>query len=159
MAKPGQRMKQLLIILFAALASATPVVEADGVQPVHPTTVQVASVSDYCARFAQAYAVRNAFQVAPDPIEIEPKPALWHWLSNVFQPPGSRFTGSYRCRFVTLAANAGRRIVSVNLYLAETRAFAAHTHWEDLQTVPIEWLVDDTNGHAGYGVFKYLRSD
>ena len=152
-------MNHLLVTLLAALASAAVVVGAAGFQPVRPNVAQGASIAHYCARFAQTYTTRNALRIAADPIQIESESALWRWLSNVFQPAGSRFTGGYRCRFASLTANGGRRVFSVGLYLAETRAFAEHTHWEDLQTVPIEWLVDELNDRAGYGVFKYLRSD
>lgn len=115
------------------------------------------SVTDYCASFALAYEARHRVDLIPDSVRAEAASLFMRWTSNLFQPPGSRFTGGYRCRFAVRSSAGAREAVSVDLYLAETLAFAEHTQWEELQIVPVERVVDQANGRAGYGVFKYLR--
>lgn len=116
-----------------------------------------ASVTDYCASFALAYEARHRVDLIPDSVRAEAASLFMRWTSNLFQPPGSRFTGAYRCRFMVRSSAGVREAISVDLYLAETRAFAKHTQWERLQIVPIQLVVDKANDRAGYGVFKYLR--
>jgi len=116
------------------------------------------TVQGYCASFAHQYASQTAVDLVKDSIQVETEPAVLRWMSNLFQPPGSRFESGYRCRFETVSPRK-EHTVSVSLYLAETRDFAEHTQWKDLQIIPIEHVVDEANGHAGYGVFKYLRPD
>lgn len=115
-----------------------------------------ASVTDYCAAFALAYGNRERVVLIMDSVRIETGSEFAKWVSNLFQPPGSRFTGGYRCRFAVRSSAGIRRAVSVHLYLAETHAFAEHTQWERLQIVPVERVVDQANGRTGFGVFKYL---
>ncbi len=82
----------------------------------------------------------------------------WMWLSNLFQPPGSRFVSGYRCRFSAVNESGEAQDVSVDLLLAETLSFAQYTQWPGLQIVPIEYVVDKANDRSGYGVFKYLEA-
>ena len=117
------------------------------------------AVASYCATFGTAYADRQRVDLVADSVRAEPRAVVWKWISNLFQPPGSRFAAAYRCRFATRSPAGERRAVSVELYLAQTRAFAEHTQWESLQIVPIERVVDRSNGTAGYGVFKYPRQE
>ena len=116
-------------------------------------------VAAYCAEFARAHASRTAARLAEDSVRVEPEPRALGWLSNLFQPPGSRFVAGYRCRFATVPPDGTRRTMSVGLYLAETRAFAEHTRWESLQIVPIRLVRSEADGAAGHGVFKYLRRE
>ena len=116
-------------------------------------------VAAYCAEFARAYASGSASRVAGLPVSVRREPAALGWLSNVFQPAGSRFVSGYRCRFATVSPDGSPRTISVGLYLAETRAFAEHTRWEALGIVPIRLVRDEAAGVAGHGVFKYLRRE
>ena len=116
-----------------------------------------ASVTNHCANFALAYEARHRIDLIANSVRTETAPAFMRWISNLFQPPGSRFTGGYHCRFAVRSSTGVREAISVDLYLAETLVFAEYTQWEELQIVPIERVVDPTNGRAGYGVFKYLR--
>ena len=115
------------------------------------------SVTDYCASFALAYEARHRVDLIPDSVRAEASSAFIRWASNLFQPPGSRFTGGYRCLFAVRSSGGVREAISVDLYLTETHAFAEYTQWVGLQIVPIKRVVDQANGRAGYGVFKYLR--
>ena len=130
---------------------------ADSGQPL-PVERAVA-VPAYCASFAHAYAAQNTVDLDADSPRIEAGSALGGWMSNLFQPTGSRFLSGHRCTFETASSKRGRETVSVDILLAETRAFAEHTQWEDLQIVPIRRVLDEANDRAGYGVFKYLRQD
>ena len=130
---------------------------ADSGQPV-PAERAVA-VPDYCASFAQTYAAHNAVDMDADSVRVETGSAADRWISNLFQPTGSRFLSGHRCTFETASSKSGRQTVSVDILVAETRAFAEHTQWEDLQIVPIRQVVDEANDRTGYGVFKYLRRD
>ena len=78
-------------------------------------------------------------------------------IANVSQPGGSKFLATYRRRFVPERTGGDPEQISAGPYLVETREFAQHTQWEDLQIVPIDHLTDRASGAAGYGVFKYLR--
>ena len=113
----------------------------------------------YCASFAHAYAAHNAVDLEADTVRVKAGSAAGRWMSNLFQPTGSRFLSGHRCTFETASSKGGRQTVSVDILVAETRAFAEHTQWEDLQIVPIRRVVDEANDRAGYGVFKYLRRD
>ena len=79
-------------------------------------------------------------------------------ITNVFQPADSRFTAEYDCRFRAKDAEGRVQDVSVGVLLTKTLDFARHTQWERLQVVPIEYVVDEANDRAGYGVFKYLET-
>ena len=86
-------------------------------------------------------------------MRTERESVVVQWLSNFFQPPGSRFTAGYDCWF--RAGNGEARTFSVGLFLTETLAFARYTQWEKLQLIPITYVTD--GDRAGYGVFKYLE--
>ena len=116
------------------------------------------AVSGYCEDFAMKYAENNGVGYRKDSARTDREPDAWMWISNAFQPPGSRFTAGYRCRFRTKAGDGEAHEVSVGIYLVETLDFAEHTKWEDLQIVPIEYVVDVAHDRAGYGVFKYLKN-
>lgn len=116
------------------------------------------AVSGYCEDFAMKYAENNGVAYRKDSARTEKESDAWMWISNAFQPPGSRFTAGYRCRFRTRAGHGEAHEVSVGIYLTQTLGFAEHTKWEDLQIVPIEYVVDEAHDRAGYGVFKYLKS-
>lgn len=113
------------------------------------------SPMSHCADFAQALAVDEGAAARGVRVGTESS-ALTH-ISNLAQPSGSRFLASYRCQFALEREGSDREQVSVGLYLVETRAFAEHTQWEDLQIVPIMRVTDSESGTTGYGVFKYLE--
>ena len=115
------------------------------------------SVERYCEQFAEAYLERNAVAYTGLSVRTENKPDLMNWLSNVFQPSDSRFTAGYDCRFTARNGAGEVRTVSVGMFLTGTLEFAHYTKWENLQLIPVEHVVDDTRGRAGYGVFKYLE--
>ena len=125
--------------------------------------VRATTVSVYCAKFAQAYlanregAARQKSLDAP-PIAVVKQVDAWLWLSNLFQPPGSRFVSGYRCQFSASNKSGEARDVSVDLLLTETLSFAQYTQWPRLQLIPIEYVVDEANDRSGYAVFKYLES-
>ena len=116
-------------------------------------------VTAYCGDFAHALAERRAARTAPDSVRVEAEPRVLLWLSNLFQPPGSRFVAGHRCTFAIRSPDGAHRCVSVGLYLAQTRAFAEHTQWTSLQIVPLRLVRDSATGAIGHGVFKYLRED
>lgn len=102
------------------------------------------------------YAENNRVAYRKGSARTDKESDVWMWISNAFQPPGSRFTAGYRCRFRTGAGEAHE--VSVGIFLTQTLDFAEHTKWENLQIVPIEYVMDEVNYRAGYRVFKYLKS-
>lgn len=126
-------------------------------EPAHAT--DTVSVQASCEAFARAYAKRTSAELAEGSVETALASRLAQWLSNAFQPDGSRFVSGYRCRFRTMDRGGDGRAFSVGLYLAQTRAFAEHTLWKDTQIVPVEPVVDADRDMSGYGVFKYLREE
>ena len=133
---------------------------ADGERTAGGGTVAPAgnvSVVRYCEKFAEAYLESNAIGYTGLSVRTEKKPDIMNWLSNVFSPSDSRFTAGYDCRFTARNVQGEARTVSVGLFLTGTLEFAHHTKWDNLQLVPVEHVVDDTRGRAGYGVFKYLE--
>lgn len=111
------------------------------------------TVARYCTNFAEVYARTNAFVLQDGSVRTERTSGIFLWISNFFQPPDSRFTAGYECRF--RAGNGEARKFSVLILLTGTLAFARHTQWERLQLIPIAFLTD--GDRAGYGVFKYLE--
>ena len=114
-------------------------------------------VDRYCGKFAEAYLERNAIDYTVLSVQTEKKTDLMKWFSNVFSPSDSRFTAGYDCRFTAHGGEGRTRTVSVGLFLTGTKEFAHFTKWENTQIIPIEHVVDETHGRAGYGVFKYLQ--
>ena len=112
---------------------------------------------DYCKSFSIKYAENKDSVLLEDSIKIKQKSVIYKWLSNLFQPPGSRFTAGYDCRFQIRDREELIHNVSVGLFLTETFHFAKHTQWERLQIIPIEYVADKVNETQGYGVFKYLK--
>ena len=112
-------------------------------------------VAEYCETFAKRYAEIHETPYRDGSAHTSKQSDVMRWASNVFQPAGSRFTAGYDCRF-EVGAEATVP-VSVSLYLTETQAFAEHTQWEKLQIIPIEHVVDEARGRAGYGVFIYRK--
>ena len=129
----------------------------DGDKPLSPLANAMA-VPAYCERFAEAYSARLALEFVPDSVRSAKTPDLVTWISNRFQPPDARFVSAYACRFEATDARRRHRRVDVQLLLTQTRRFAEYTQWDDLQTIPIEYVVDEIDGRAGYGVFKYLET-
>ena len=145
----------------ACLAIAGCHVEGDaGDGPSEPVAGDGAvAVRSYCEAFARAYAAMKGVGLVEDSVRADAASEVARWMTNLFQPAGSGFSGGYRCRFAAVLSPGERGAVSVGLYLAETRAFAEHTQWRDLQIVPIERVADEARGRDGYGVFKYLRQE
>ena len=125
----------------------------------HEPAGKVVSVLDYCASFAEAYVADNDVRLQPDSVRVEAGSGVAKWMSNAFQPKGSRFLAGRRCRFATASADGARGKVSVDLLVVETRAFAERARWENLQIVPVRYVEDARSGRSGYGVFKYVRLD
>ena len=115
------------------------------------------SVVRYCEKFAGAYLAKHAIDYTGLSVATEKKPDIMMWLSNMFSPSDSRFTAGYDCRFTARGATVQGRTVVVGIFLTGTLEFAHYTKWEGLQLVPVEHVVDETRGRAGYGVFKYLE--
>ena len=111
----------------------------------------------YCEKFAKAYLNRNGIEHTGLAVQLEKKPGLMRLLSNAFSPSHSRFTAGYDCRFTAHGGGEEPRTVSVGLFLTGTSEFAHYTKWKNLQIIPIEHVVDEAHGRAGYGVFKYLK--
>lgn len=116
------------------------------------------TVSAYCERFAEAYSARQGLQRVPDSVRTGKTSDVMTWISNLFQPPDARFTSAYDCRFEAAGKQGQQRQVAVQLLLTETPEFAEYTQWDGLQTVPIEYVLDEVHGRAGFGVFKYLET-
>ena len=134
---------------------------ADGERAAGGTRIEAAgsvSVARYCEKFADAYLQSKAIDHTRLSVRTEKKPDIMNWLSNVFAPSDSRFTAGYDCRFSARNAEGQVHAVSVGIFLTGTLEFAHYTQWKSLQIVPIEHVVDDTRGRAGYGVFKYLEA-
>ena len=121
--------------------------------PLAASAQSAVTVTQYCTDFAEAYARANALAFQEGSVHTERESVVVQWLSNFFQPRGSRFTSGYDCRF--RAGNGEAQTFSVGLFLTGTLAFARHTQWEKLQIIPIAYVTD--GDRAGYGVFKYLE--
>ena len=114
------------------------------------------SVVRYCEQFAEAYLESQAIDYSDLSVQTEKKAEFLTWLSNAFAPPDSRFTAGYDCRFTAQTDQGQARTVAVGLFLTGTLEFAHYTKWPNLQLIPVEHVVDEAHGRAGYGVFKYL---
>ena len=71
---------------------------------------------------------------------------------------GFKIHGDYDCRFRARNREGRLHDVSVGLFLEETLSFVKYTQWKGLQIIPIEFVVDERNNPAGYGVFKCLTT-
>ena len=134
--------------------------DANGERTTGGTRVEAAgsvSVARYCEKFAEAYLASNAIAYTGLSVRTGKKPEIMKWFSNLFSPSDSRFTAGYDCEFTARNVEGEVRTVSVGLFLTGTLEFAHYTKWENLQLIPVERVVDDTRGRAGYGVFKYLE--
>ena len=116
------------------------------------------AVSEYCERFAELFSVHHAVEYQARTASTSKRPDAKMWITNAFQPSNARFTSEYDCRFRARNREGHVREFTVGLFLTGTVEFARYTQWKELQTVPIEYVMDTANGRAGYGVFKYLRS-
>lgn len=123
--------------------------------PVDPSESSV-SVSQYCEQFARTHSQINGLDYKAERTSTEMSSDVRMWLQNAVQPVDSRFTAGYVCRFQATEGEDVRKF-AVRIYLTKTRSFAEHTQWEDLQSVPIRHVLDETNDREGFGVFKYLR--
>ena len=128
--------------------------DTKGGRPDHPTAG--VDVDQYCLAFARQYAADRGLGAIEIRAWTNPDSELMRWASNLFSPEHSRFTAGYQCRFEITDAEAGERKTSVGLFLTNTKSFAEHTKWEDLQIIPIDHVTDPQRGRSGYGVFKYL---
>ena len=147
----------LCVLPFLAACGAG---SADGERAAGGTPVASAgsvSVVRYCEKFAEAYLESNAIEYTGLSVRTGKKPDLMKWFSNLFSPSDSRFTAGYDCRFTARDDQGEVRTVSVGIFLTGTLEFARYTQWKSLQIIPVEHVVDDTRGRAGYGVFKYLE--
>ena len=122
----------------------------------HPDRLSGVDVDQYCLAFAQQYAGDRGLNAMTIRAWADPDSELMRWASNLFQPEHSRFTASYECLFEITDTEAGEHEGSVGLFLTNTKEFAEHTKWEDLQIIPIDYVTDPERGRSGYGVFKYL---
>ena len=104
-----------------------------------------------------AYLESNAIDYTGLSVRTEKKPDIMNWLSNVFQPSDSRFTAGYDCRFTARNDQGQVQAVAVGIFLTGMLEFARYTQWKNLQIIPVEHVVDEALGRAGYGVFKYLE--
>lgn len=116
------------------------------------------TVSEYCEKFATTYCVNYALDYQEHSARVSKRSDAMRWLSNRFQPRDSRFTSGYTCRFQAKEKEGQIHKISVGLFLTGTLDFAEYTQWENLQIIPIEYVVDEIHGRAGYGVFKYLEN-
>lgn len=114
-------------------------------------------MSAFCEKFARQYCEDNTVVYQEGSARTEKRSDLMMRIENFFQPPDSRFTASYDCRFQARPEGEQVRDISVGVFLTGTLHFAEYTKWPELQIVPIEYVVDEVNGRAGYGVFKYLK--
>lgn len=114
------------------------------------------TVLGYCENFARKYSRNHAMDYRESSVKIEKKSDVLMHLSNIFQPSDSTFTSGYDCYFQAREPRGEVRDIAVGIFLAKTLHFAEYTKWEGLQIVPVEYVVDEANGRAGYGVFKYL---
>ena len=132
---------------------------ADGERAAGGGRVEPAGVSvvRYCEKFAEAYLESSAIEYTGLSVRTEKKPDIMKWLSNAFSPSDSRFTAGYDCRFTARNDRGEVRTVSVGIFLTGTLEFAHYTQWKNLQIIPVEHVVDEARGRAGYGVFKYLE--
>lgn len=114
------------------------------------------TVLGYCENFARKYSRNHAMDYQESSVKIEKtSDALMH-LSNIFQPSDSKFTSEYDCYFQARKPQGDVHDIAVGIFLTKTLHFAEYTKWERLQIIPVEYVVDETNDRAGYGVFKYL---
>ena len=115
------------------------------------------TVSGYCEKFARQYCEDNAAIYEEGSARTEKKPDHTMRSGNVFHPPDSRFTAGCDCRFQARRKGEGVREFSVGNFLAGTLHFAVHTKWQELQIVPVEYVVGEANDRARYGVFRYMK--
>ncbi len=116
------------------------------------------TVSEYCDKFARKYFESHPSEYLENSAIAVMESDVIMWFSNIFAPADSKFTSGYDCKFQASNKEGKFQEFSVSLFLTGTLAFAEYTQWEDLQIVPIEYVVDLNNSRIGYGVFKYLET-
>lgn len=117
------------------------------------------AVTEYCEQFARKYFHEHANRYLENSTKTKKILDVHRWISNLFSPSDSRFTSGYKCKFQTMNANGESQQFTVSLFLTNTLSFAEYTQWEDLQVLPIKYVVDSDNNRSGYGVFKYFEAD
>lgn len=113
--------------------------------------------AEYCEGFARTYSAGSELTYMEGTARVKRRSHLLVSMSNLFSPSHSRFTAAFECRFEATPVEGGISELSVDMLLANTRAFAEHTQWDKLQSIPIGFVVDEATGRSGYGIFKYLE--
>ena len=117
------------------------------------------AVTEYCEQFAREFFREHANRYLENSTKTKKILDVHRWISNLFSPSDSRFTSGYKCKFQTMNANGESQQFTVSLFLTKTLSFAEYTQWENLQVLPIKYVVDSDNNRSGYGVFKYFEAD
>lgn len=115
------------------------------------------SVTEYCETFVLTFARTKSKSVVAESIRVSSRRPGFVRLTNLFQPPGSRYLGGFQCKFALSSTNGEQDEFTVDIYLVESLEFAEHTQWKDLQIVSIKIVKDSKKNLSGYGVFKYLK--
>ena len=149
-----------LVLLGLVLASGLAGTSMHG--PVKAETPEAAgepvAVSRYCERFARTYTQMQGMDYREHSAGTGKKGDIMMWATNFFQPKDSRFTAGFDCRFQGRDEAGEVHHLAVAIFLTKTLHFAEYTQWPKLQVIPIAYVVDETSGREGYGVFKYLET-
>ena len=117
---------------------------------------------EYCQSFASAYSQKTTAVLLEDTVVVETEglaDKMEKWVTNFFQPRGSKFLTGYKCLFTTNSKKFTDRMeeVLVYLFLVENYSFAEYTTMDEWQLIPIEYIEDPVDEKEGYGVFKFIK--
>lgn len=146
----------ILMLLIAVCGTGSAQQEATGEGTASAGSRYRVTVTAYCDKFARRYCALKALDYHEHSARVKKGSDVLMRIGNLFQPPNSRFTSEYDCRFRAGRQGDQAMEVSVGIFLTGTRQFAEYTKWEDLQIIPVEYVVDEVHDRSGYGVFKYL---
>ena len=106
----------VIVVAVAGCSAVDPTELGDAESVEEPVDVQC-----YCTSFANAYTTEEGSAVVADTVRVKNMPMIGVWISNVFQPRGSRFVSSYRCTFAMVSPDREGETVAVGIVLASTR--------------------------------------
>ena len=121
------------------------------------------SVEQYCNSFAKAYSQKSSASLNKSSLSLSRENLLdkvEKWVSNFFQPRGSKFIAGYKCQF-EISSLEGKKTEEVFIYifLTETYSFAEYTTSPEWQIIPIEYVQDPLSKKEGYAIFKFLKEN
>ena len=116
-------------------------------------------LKDYCQTYldalAELYEKNSSSHATARVSALDRGSGVMKFISNIFQPPDSRFHSGYTCRF-HINLREKKHPGSMLLLLTESKAFAEYTQWAFIQIIEIG-EVSHPQDRTLYAVVKYLE--